>query len=118
MARAAGLAIFKRLGRCMPVGDPLVDLVEQLFDQDVGGNLLQHAAVRVDETDVAAAGDAEVCVARLARPVDGATEHRDLEVLWVLMQALLDDLRQLLHAHVVATAGGAGDHDRPALAQP
>ena len=99
------------------VGDPLVDLVEELVDQDVRGDLLQHAAVRVDEADVAAAGDPEVGVARLARPVDGAAEHRDLEVLRVLVQPLLDDLRQLLHADVVAAAGGARDHDRPALAQ-
>src|SRR6476469_7151571 len=38
-------------------GDPLVDLVEQLVDQDVGAHLLEDAAVRVDEADVAAAGD-------------------------------------------------------------
>src|SRR5712691_7839963 len=48
-------------------GDPRVDLVEELVDEDVRGDLLQHAAVRVDETDVAAAGDSEVRVARLAR---------------------------------------------------
>ena len=90
IASAAGLAIFRRFGRCMPVGDPLVDLVEELVDQDVGRDLLQHAAVRVDEADVAAAGDPEVGVARLARAVDGAAEHGDLEVLRVVAEALLD----------------------------
>src|SRR5689334_22216795 len=40
--------------------DPLVDLVKELVDQDVGGDLLQHAAVGVDEADVTAARDPEV----------------------------------------------------------
>src|SRR6476646_2052279 len=58
------------------VGDPLVDLVEKLVDQDVGADLLQHAAVCVDEADVAAARDAEVRVARLPRSVDCTAEYR------------------------------------------
>src|SRR5437899_4805015 len=36
--------------------DPRVDLVEELVDEDVRGDLLQDAAVRVDEADVAPAG--------------------------------------------------------------
>src|SRR5215467_13695245 len=36
-----------------PVGDPAVDLVEELVDEDVGGDLLQYAAMRVDEAHVA-----------------------------------------------------------------
>src|SRR5579862_2658875 len=47
------------------VGDPLVDLGEQLVDKDFRLDLLQDTAVRVDETDVAAAGDPEVRVPRL-----------------------------------------------------
>ena len=42
--------------------DPVVDLVEQLVDQDVRGDLLQNLAVCVDEADVASAGDSEVRV--------------------------------------------------------
>ena len=64
--------------------------MEELVDQDVRLDLLQHPAVRVDEADVAAAGDPEVGVARLARAVHGAAEHGDLEVLRVLAQPLLD----------------------------
>src|SRR5437870_1536884 len=63
--------------------DPAVDLVEELVDQDVRRDLLQHAAVRVDEADVAPARDSEVRVARLAGAVDGAAHHRDLEGLRV-----------------------------------
>src|SRR5579885_538962 len=83
-----------------PVLDPAVDLVEQLVDQDVGRHLLQHPAVGVDEADVAAAGDAEVGVARLPRPVDGAAHHRDLERLRVRAEPLLDDAGEALHADV------------------
>ena len=117
MASAAGLAIFRRFGPLHALGDPPVDLEEELVDQDVRRDLLQHAAVRVDEADVAAAGDPEVGVARLPRPVHGAAEHRDLEVLRVAAQPLLDLLGERLDADVVASAGRAGDHDRPALAQ-
>src|SRR2546425_4806121 len=52
-----GLRHLQTLRPAHPVGDPCVDLVEQLVDEDVGGDLLQHAAVGVDEADVAAAGD-------------------------------------------------------------
>src|SRR5437763_8473473 len=86
--------------------------------QDVRGDLLQHAAVGVDEADVAAAGDAELGVARLARAVDGAAEHRDLEVLRVLREPRLDLLGERLHTDVVAAATRARDHHRAALAQP
>src|SRR5215831_14142117 len=54
------------------VGDPPVDLEEELVDQDVRGDLLQDAAVRVDEADVAAAGDPEIGVSRLPRSVHRA----------------------------------------------
>ena len=101
-----------------PLGDPAVDLEEELVDQDVGRDLLQHAAVRVDEADVAAAGDPEVGVARLPGPVHGAAEDGDLEVLRVRLEPLLDLLGERLDADVVAAARRAGDHDRPALAQP
>ncbi len=67
--------------------------------------------------DVAAARDAEVGVAGLPRPVDRAAEHRNLEVLLVGAEPLLDLLGERLHADVVAAAARAGDHHRPALAQ-
>jgi len=67
--------------------------------------------------DVAAAGDAEVRVARLARPVDGTAQHGDLEVLWIRVQPLLDLLGERLHADVVAAAARAGDHHGAALPQ-
>src|SRR5437870_5628093 len=80
------------------VGDPAVDLVEQLVDQDLRRDLLEDAPVRVHEADVAAAGDPEVGVAGLAGAVDGAAEHCDLEMLRVRMQPLLDLLRERLDA--------------------
>src|SRR5215207_5360957 len=55
-----------------PVLDPLVDLVEELVHEDVRGDLLEHAAVRVDEAGVAAAGNAEVGVPGFPRAVDRA----------------------------------------------
>ena len=73
--------------------------------------------MRVDEADVAAAGDAEVRVSRLAGPVDGAAEHGDLESLGVGIQPLLDLGGQRLHADVVASAGGARDEDGAPLPQ-
>src|SRR5438093_11546300 len=63
------------------VGDPVVDLVEELVDEDVRRNLLEDTAMGVDEADVAAARDAEVCISRLPRSVDGAAKDGDLEVL-------------------------------------
>ena len=56
------------------------------------GTRRSTCAVRVDVAGVAAAGDAEVGVARLARAVDGAAHDRDLEVLAVGRQAALDGL--------------------------
>src|SRR4249920_2181667 len=56
--------------------DPRVDLVEELVDEDVRRDLLQHAAVRVDEADIATAGDSEVRVPGLPRAVHGATHDR------------------------------------------
>src|SRR5437667_1487948 len=85
-----------------PAPDPAVDLVEELVDQDVGRDLLQHAAVRVDEADVATAGNAEVCVARLAGAVHGTAEHGDLERFPVALEPDLDLLGEPLHANVVA----------------
>ena len=98
------------------VGDPLVDRVEELVDEDVRRDLLQDAAVGVDEADVATPCNAEVGVARFPRSVDGAAEHSDLEVLRIGVQALLDLLGQVLDADVVAPAARAGDHDWPPLA--
>src|SRR5439155_22326792 len=93
-----------------PIRDPLVDLVEELVDEEVARDLLQHAPVRVDEADIAAARDPEVGVACLPRPVDGAAEHRHLEGLRIRAEPLLDALGELLHADVVAAAARAGDH--------
>src|SRR6266540_7508803 len=68
----------RRLGHLQPLRslhaalDPPIDLEEELVDEDVRRDLLQDAAMRVDEADVAAAGDAEVGVACLPRSIDGA----------------------------------------------
>src|SRR5207302_3042769 len=101
-----------------PLGDPLVDLEEQLVDEDVGRDLLQYAPVRVDEADVAAAGNAEVGVAALPRAVHGAAEHGDLECLRIVRETRLDLFGEPRHADVVAAARRAGDHHGAALAQP
>src|SRR5882762_10343878 len=99
------------------VCDPAVDLVEQLVHQDVARDLLQYAPMGVDEADVPPASDSEVGVAGLTGAVDGAAENGDLERLGILTQALLDALRELLDADVVAAAARARDHDRAALAE-
>ena len=117
IAKRGRLRHLQTLRPLHPVRDPLVDLVEQLVDEDVGRHLLQHAAVRVDEADVAAAGDAEVGVARLPGPFTAQPSTATSKCLRISCEPLLDLLRERLHADVVATARRAGDHDRPALAQ-
>ena len=117
IASAAGLAILRRSGRGIPSAIQRVDLVEELVDEGLGLDLAQHLAVRVDEADVTAAGDPEVCVAGLARPVHRAAEHGHLEMLLVGAEALLDLLGERLDADVVAAAARAGDQHRAALAE-
>src|SRR5919106_1962004 len=97
--------------------DPRVDLAEELRDEHVRLHLLEHAAVCVDEPRVAAAGDAEVGVARLAGAVDRAAHDGDLEGLRIVAEPLLDRVGQVPDADVVPSARGAGDHDRAALAE-
>src|SRR5262245_15307965 len=63
--------------------DPAVDLVEELVDEDVRGDLLENAPVGVDEARLAPACDSEVCVSRLARAVDGASHDSYLECLGI-----------------------------------
>jgi hypothetical protein len=92
--------------------------VEELVDEDVRGDLLEDAPVGVHEPDLAATGDPEVRVARLARAVHRAAHDGDLECLRVVAQAILDDDREALDPDVVAAARGAGDHHRPAFAEP
>ena len=100
------------LGTRHSLGDPAVDLAEQLLDEAVLRHAPQHRAVRVDVAGVAAAGDAEVGVARLARPVHGAAHDGDLEVLAVGLQAALDGLGELVHLDVRAAARRARDQLR------
>ncbi len=91
--------------------------MKELVDEDVGGDLLQHPAVGVEEADVAPARDPEVGIARLAGAVDGAAEDGDLEVLRIRAQPLFDLLRQRLDTDVVAAARRTRDHDRTAFAK-
>src|SRR5439155_23527990 len=97
--------------------DTDVDLVEQRIDEDLGGHLLQHPPVGVDEARVPPAGNPEVGVASLARTVYRAAHDGDLEGLRVGLQAPLYDRCELLDTDVVASAGGAGDHHGPSLAK-
>src|SRR5829696_8183480 len=112
-----GLCQLEPLRTLHAPGDPRVDLVEELVDEDIGGDLLQHTPVRVDEPGVAAAGDSEIGVPSLPRAIHGAAHDGDLEGLWIALQALLDRLGEIPDADVVAAAGRAGDHHGPALAQ-
>src|SRR5215210_5646404 len=70
--------------------DPRIDLAEELVHELGLADLPQHLAVGVDEPGVPAAGDPEVGVPRLARPVHRAAHDRDLEVLRVALQPALD----------------------------
>ena len=115
--RAAGLASFRRFGLTMPPSIHVSISRKSSVDEEVRLDLPEHATVRVDEAGLAPARDAEVGVAGLARAVHRAAHHRDLERLRVGAQPLLDRLGQGPDADVVAPARGAGDHDRPALAQ-
>src|SRR5207244_6154852 len=80
------LGHLETLGPLHPVGDPFVDLVEELIDEDVRRDLLQHTTVRVDEAGLASAGNPEVGVARLSGPVHRTAEHGDFEVLGIRAQ--------------------------------
>ena len=100
-----------------PLVDPAVDFEEELVDEDVRADLLQHAAVRVDEADVAPAGDAEVRIAGLAGAVDRAAEHGHLEMLRVALQTPLDLFGERVDADIVAATAWARDHHRAALAK-
>src|SRR4051812_36450443 len=104
-----GLPHLQALGAEHPVGDPPVDLVKELVDEDVARDLLEDPPVGVDEPDVAAACDPEVGIARLPGAVHGAAEDGHLEDLRVGAEPLLDALGELLHAHVVAAAARTGD---------
>src|SRR5581483_5654748 len=101
------LGVLAALGPLHPGRDPGVDLTEELVDEDLGLDLPQHLPVRVDESGLAAAGDPEVRVSRLAGAVDRTAEDGDLEVLGVRAQPFLDLLREGLDADVVAAAGRA-----------
>src|SRR3954447_12038529 len=116
--QGGGLCVFAALGPLHAGGDPRVDLAEELVDEDPRLDLAEDLSVRVDEARLATARDAEICIARLAGAVDRAAEHRDLEVLRVVAEALLDRLGERLLADVVAPARRARDQDRSALAQP
>src|SRR5262245_3516778 len=85
-----GLGQLEALGPLHPAFDPRVDLMEELLDEDVRGDLLEHAAMRVDEARVTAAGDPEIGVTSLSRPVHGATHDGDLESLRIGLQPLFD----------------------------
>src|SRR5580765_6629682 len=56
------LCHLEAFGPAHPGLDPGVDLAEELVDQGLGRDLLEHAPVGVDKTDVAAARDTEVRV--------------------------------------------------------
>ena len=117
MASAAGFAILSRFGRGMPASIQASISWKSSSTRSRRLDLLQHAPVRVDEADVAAARDPEVGVAGLARAVHRAAHDGDLEGLRVVAEPGLDLDRQVLDADVVAAAGRAGDHHRAALAQ-
>ena len=117
IASAAGFAIFRRFGRGMPSAIQRSISAKSSAIRISDSTFLQHPAVRVDEADVAAAGDPEVGVTRLPRSVHGAAEHGDLEVLRIVAQPLLDLFGELLDADVVAAAARARDQHRAALAQ-
>src|SRR6185369_13096312 len=101
-----------------PVGEPAVDLDEELVDERLRRDLLEHTTVRIDEADVASARDAEVRVTRLPRSVHRAAHDRDLERLRVCAQAILDDAREALDTDVVPSTRRTCDHHGPSLAQP
>src|SRR6266540_1051440 len=117
LGQGRGLRHLQTLRAVHALRDPLVDLVEQLVDEDVGRHLLQHSPVRVDEAGVAPPCDAEVRIARLAGTVHRATEHRDLEVLRIRMEPFFHLLRERLHADVVPPARRARNHDRAPLTE-
>ena len=106
-----------RLGRCMPAAIQASTSRNSSSTSSACGDLAQHLAVRVDEAGVAAAGDAEVGVPGLPRPVHGAAHHGHLEHLVVAGQPRLDLAGQVEHVDVRAAARRAGDHHRAAVPQ-
>ncbi len=117
IASAAGFAILRRSGRGIPAAIHWSISLKSSSIEDLGLDLAQHLAVRVDEPDVATAGDPEVGIARLARAVHRAAEYRHLEMLLVGTEAFLDLFCERLDADVVAAAARAGDQHRASLAE-
>ena len=72
----------------------------------------------IEETDVTAAGNPEVGVARLPRSVHCAAHDRNLERLRVSLESLLDDDREALDTNVVSATRRARDHHGATFAQP
>src|SRR5215213_7607395 len=85
-------------------GDPRVDLVKELVDENFGGDLFQDASMGVDEAGVSSAGNPEVGVSGFPRPVDGTAHDGHFERLRIALQALLDGLGEVPDADVVAAA--------------
>ena len=66
---------------------------------------------------VAAAGEADIGLARLARAVDDAADHRHRQRRRDVREALLEPLDGLDHLELLARAGRAGDDGDAAAAQ-
>jgi hypothetical protein len=67
---------------------------------------------------VAAAGEADIGLARLARPVDDAADDREGQRRRDVGEPLFEQFDGLDHLELLARAGRAGDHRDPAPAQP
>src|SRR5712691_1389933 len=114
---AHGLLRHRRLSR-LALGQELVHFLAHGAD-DLGlGDLAHDLPVLEDQTDPAPPGHADVGGARLARTVDLASHHRDVDLFVEAFELVLHLAGELHQIDVGATARGARDEGEAALAKP
>src|SRR6266850_5522697 len=116
----AGMRALRRLvrvGLLAVLDQDLVDLGHQRIHELVLGEHADDLALAEERALAHAAGDADVRVLRLARPVDLAAHDRDLHRRWQRAQALLGELRKGDEVDVGAATRRARHEREPLVAQ-
>src|SRR5215470_14348457 len=116
-SRTAPSARRSRGFRRLALRDELVDLFTHGAHDVRLGHLTDDLTTLEDETDPAAAGDADVRCARLAGPVDLTSHHGDVDLFVQTAELVFHFLREPDEIDVGASARGARHEGEPALAE-
>src|SRR5208282_536696 len=116
-SRGGGLGYFRRLFLGLDLGRLLLDHRDQMIDDVL---ILEAVVGQAGDVDlmgvVAAAGETDIGLARLARAVDDAADDRERYRRGDVRQALLQHLDRLDDLEILARAGRAGDDGDAAAA--